>query len=458
MFVFSKIADVYRRVKKFGHTAHMDPYEKQKLSIFNQINFFGFLTGIGIPLSAYFGDGYLPPLAWIVASSPTVISFIVLLCNYKQKYELAMMAYFVLYPLDTALVYAGSIDAGIELFFILYAILSVFYLKRISNMVLSFLLSFGCYFVVFVFHKHYQYKLEEVNFMYYLLNQAIAVAFIFMSMYLIKKENSLYQKKILAQNNALYTRNNEIAVQKKELAQKAMVLEKTTEQLTELDALKNKLFSVISHDLKTPIYSLRNLFRNVQQYDLPGEEIKVLLPDIMNDLNYTTGLMENLLQWAKSQMQGSSLNLQLLDVSLMIKETSQLLRLQAESKNVQVKFNADKPVYIFADKDMIDLVLRNLLSNAIKFTPPEGEVRLGATQTDAAIEIFVQDTGMGISPDNINKLFGNNFFTTKGTSNETGTGLGLVLCREFLHKNGGDITVESVQGKGSKFKFTLPIP
>ena len=458
MIIFFKIAELYRWIKQFGHTAEMDAYEKQKLSIFNQINFFGCLTGIGIPVAGLFGEGYLPALAWVVAFSPVVISSFVLLCNYYRQYEFAMMIYFVLYPAITALVYAGSIDAGIELFFILYAILSVFYLQKISNMVLSFLLSFGCYFLVFVFHKNYEFRLEQINFIFYLLNQLIAASFIFMSMYLIKKENSLYQQKILSKNNALFIRNNEIAAQRKEIAEKALVLEKTTEQLKELDALKNRLFSVISHDLKTPIYSLRNLFRNMFQYDLPGEEIKVLLPDIVNDLNYTTGLMENLLQWSKSQMQGNSINPQLLDVSVMIKETSQLLRLQANAKNVQVKFKTEETVYIFADKDMIDLVLRNLLSNAIKFTPPEGEVNLGAVQTEDAIEIFVQDTGTGISPENIDKLFGNNFFTTKGTANETGTGLGLVLCKEFLQKNGGDIFVESEPGKGSRFRFTLPIP
>lgn len=458
MYIFQKLTNLYGRIKSTGHTEGMDGYEKQKLAIFNQINFFGVLTGIGIPLSAIFGEGYLPPLAWIVAFSPTVISSAVLICNYYRRYELAMMIYFILYPVVTALVYAGSIDAGIELFFILYAILSVFYLQHIRNVVLAFALSFACYFCVFVFNKNYQFRLEEINFIFYLLNQFIAVAFIFMSMYLIKKENYVYQKQILAKNNALRARNEQIASQRKEIADKAAVLEQTTEQLTELNGLKNKLFSVISHDLKTPVYALRNLFRNVIQYDLPGDDIKALVPDIMNDLNYTTGLMENLLQWAKSQMQGDSLNLQLLDVSGMIQDTAKLLRLQAETKKVHIKLKDDQPVYIFADKDMIDLVLRNLLSNAIKFTPTDGEVIIGAAQTASCVEIFVQDTGTGISPENIDKLFGNSFYTTKGTSNETGTGLGLKLCKEFLQKNGGDIFVESQPGKGSRFKFTLPTP
>jgi two-component system, sensor histidine kinase and response regulator len=204
------------------------------------------------------------------------------------------------------------------------------------------------------------------------------------------------------------------------------------------------------------MYALRNLFRNMQQHDLPGDEIKVMIPDVVTDLNYTTGLMENLLQWAKSQMQADALRPQMLDVSAMIKEVVQLLRLQADSKKVYIESKIEQPVYIYADKDMVSLVLRNLLSNAIKFTPENGYVFLGANPADEFVEIFVQDTGTGMSTDAMQKINANNFFTTKGTANESGTGLGLMLCKEFLAKNGGRMFVESQLGKGSVFSFTLP--
>ena len=194
----------------------------------------------------------------------------------------------------------------------------------------------------------------------------------------------------------------------------------------------------------------------MQQYDVPGDEIKILIPDIVNDLNYTTSLMENLLQWAKSQMEGSNMNQQLIDITVLIEEVQKLLRLQAENKKVYLSAKASEPVYIYADKDMIDLVLRNLLSNAIKFTPENGKVSLGVDVKNETVEVFVKDTGMGISKENMHQLFGKNYFTTKGTANETGTGLGLMLCKEFLNKNGGDIFVQSEVGKGSMFSFTLP--
>jgi two-component system, sensor histidine kinase and response regulator len=234
-------------------------------------------------------------------------------------------------------------------------------------------------------------------------------------------------------------------------------LEKQTLELRELDAVKNKLFSVIGHDLRTPMYALRNMFRNVQQHDIPAHEIKAMIPDVVTDLNYTTGLMENLLQWAKSQMQADAMKPQLLDVSALVNDVMQLLRLQADAKKVYLENKLDHPVYIYADRDMVNLVLRNLLSNAIKFTPEQGRVSIDAYRTSSFVEVVVEDTGTGMSDEALQKINTNSYFTTRGTSNESGTGLGLMLCKEFLAKHGGRMYVESELGKGSTFSFTLPL-
>ena len=302
----------------------------------------------------------------------------------------------------------------------------------------------------------FKFIMKNINFTFYFFNHLLALFFIFLGLFLIKKENTGYQKEMKASNDELILSINEVNDSKLLIAEKAEMLEAQKLQLTELDDLKNRLFSIISHDLKTPIYSLRNLFRNVEKYDIPGDEIKVLVPDIINDLNYTTSLMENLLLWAKSQMHGNTINPQALDVATLVNEIKQLLRLQAESKQVYIKAKIDPSINIYADKDMINLVLRNIISNAIKFTPNNGEINVGAKVNNDLVEMCVQDTGTGISAENIEKLFSNQYFTTNGTANESGTGLGLMLCKEFLSKNGGNISVESELGKGSKFVFTLP--
>jgi len=454
--ILQKGMNFFKAVKAIGYTTTMDAYEKRRLGIFNIINFFGAGTGISIPLAAFFNDGYLPTIAWIVSFSPFVISTVVLICNYYHRYQFGMMWYFILYPLVTSLVYVGGVDVGIELFFIFYGVLSVFFLQKKSAIFVTIIFSACCYLITSNFIGNYKFVMKNINFTFYFFNHLLGLFFIFLGLFLIKKENNDYQLEMQTTNNELQQTNTELNDSKILIAQKAATLEEQKKQLVDLDALKNRLFSIISHDLKTPIYSLRNLFKNVERYDIAGDEIKVLVPDIINDLNFTTNLMENLLQWAKSQMQGNTINPQLLHIAFMVHEVQQLLRLQAESKQVYIKSKIDSSIYIFADKDMINLVLRNILSNAIKFTPNQGEINVGANVKNDMVEMYVQDTGTGISKENIEKLFSNNYFTTNGTANESGTGLGLMLCKEFLQKNGGEIMVQSELGKGSRFTFTVP--
>ena len=204
------------------------------------------------------------------------------------------------------------------------------------------------------------------------------------------------------------------------------------------------------------MYALRNLFRNVEQKKMAAEDLKKMMPDVVNDLNYTINLMENLLQWAKTQMEADKVKTETVDVSLMIKEAMQLLRLQAEAKQIYIEHIIGNPVLVSADKDMINLVLRNLLSNAIKFTPQQGQISLGINELSSFVEVYVQDSGLGITAEALEKIKSNNYFTTNGTASEGGTGLGLMLCKEFLAKHGGKMHIESEPGKGSTFSFTLP--
>ena len=407
------------------------------------MNLLGLLAGVLIPVTGFVTSHYhLPSLVWIVGCFPAVISLAVLVLNHVQKHELARLLYFTLYPIATSLIYALRIDIGIDFFFVLYAVLSVFFLRNLYSIIFSFTLSMACFLVVYN-HSH-------------LFNHLLAMFLIFYALLLIKNENTRYQEKSRDRNWQLRRSNLKILRQKADISGKAALLEDQTQQLTELNSLKNKLFSVIAHDLKAPLYALRNLFRNVQLYDLPGEEIKRLIPEVINELTYTTGLMENLLQWAKSQMQAEAVRPQLLDIAGIAKEVLQLLRLQAEAKKIYIDSKIEHPIFVYADKDMVNLVLRNLLSNAIKFTPVEGHIFLDARELRSCIEISVQDTGMGISREGLQRLMGHNYYSTRGTGGEAGTGLGLMLCKEFLSRNGGQMNIRSEPGKGSIFSFTLP--
>ena len=445
-------------IKAIGLSDVLDDYENRKLGIFNLLNFFQFITGILVPLAALFSEKNLPGMAWLIACAPAFISVLVLWLNATRRHEAALISYFILYPVATSIVYLSGMNLGMELFFILYGILSVFFIQELSHMLFSLGLSMISYFMLAVVWNNYPYQLEKTNVMFYLFNQLLAIVFIFYGLFLIKKENTGYQFSIIARNRDLHAKNLEIEKQKKEIADNAALLEKQKGELTELNGLKNKLFSVIAHDLKSPIYALHSLFRNMQQYDLPAEDIKAMVPDVVNDLNFTTGLMENLLQWARSQMQQDTVKQQTIDVSKMAKEVIQLLRLPAEAKELHIKSKLNGAVLAMADKDMVNLVLRNLLSNAIKFTPARGTISIGMNEMPAFIEVYVEDSGIGITGEILQKINKNDYYTSKGTANESGTGLGLMLCKEFLARNGGTMNIESVPGRGSIFSFTLPRP
>lgn len=444
------------RIRTLGYDPSLDEYEKRKLSIFNYLNFFGLITGIILPIAGIFNNDNLPLLAWIVAFSPFLISSGVLLLNYYKRYESARMFYFILYPVITSLVYAGNADVGIELFFIAYGVLCVYLIKNKTNIIFTFLLSASCYFLVFVFAKEYALSLKSSNFYFYAFNQLLAFVFIFLSLFFTKDENAAYRINLLKNNETLQARNDEIEMQKTVITEKALQLEKQATELMELNSVKNKLFSIIAHDLRNPLYAQRTLFTNMEKYDIPAEEIKAYVPEIIKDLNYSTDLIENLLQWAKSQIQDTSVQPQVLDVSKMIDDVLNLMKLQAENKKIYLLSKIKGHVYCNADRDMINLVLRNLISNAIKFTPEQGNIYIDAGVKGDFVEVSVTDTGMGISPEILPDLFANKFISTHGTSKEAGSGLGLMLCKDFLQKNGGNIAVKSELGKGTSFSFTLP--
>lgn len=452
---FQIFATFFEKIKTLGITNDLEYYEKRKLRVFNLLNFFQFIFGIAIPVSAAMSSHKISTLGWIAACMPALVSLLVLFLNSRRNYQVSALCYFILYPVITSIVYLSGMNLGIELFFILYGILAVFFIQDIGHMIFTITLSMISYFILTVVWRNFQFQLE-VNGVLYLFNHLIAIIFIFFGLYLIKNENQNYQYSILESNRQLYDKNVEIEKQKVTLADNAALLNRQAIELQELNNLKNKLFSVIAHDLKSPMYALRNIFHNIEKFDLPAEDVKAMVPEVMKDLNYTTTLMENLLQWAKCQMQTLEVSLSSVNVRDVANEVFDHLRNQADLKNIRLVNNIRKNALVVAQQDMIQLVLRNLVSNAIKFTPENGCVQIGIENDTDLIEVFVKDSGIGLSAANLDKISHNEYFTTRGTSSEKGTGLGLMLCKEFLAKNRGTLHITSEEGIGSRFSFTLP--
>ncbi len=232
------------------------------------------------------------------------------------------------------------------------------------------------------------------------------------------------------------------------------------DELRDLYATREKFMSIISHDLKSPFNGILGFADILQQdYDeLPDEERKQYIAYIQGAAKMAFKLLENLLDWSRSQTGKIRFTPEELNLSRLVLENFLLLRPVADNKQIHLYTNVPADAIIFADKNAVLTILRNLLNNAIKFTHPGGKVKVSAAIAGGMMEIAISDTGIGISPENIQKLFklGENF-KTEGTQKEKGTGLGLLLCKEFVEKNGGSILAESQVGKGSRFVFTLPV-
>jgi len=225
-----------------------------------------------------------------------------------------------------------------------------------------------------------------------------------------------------------------------------------------LNSTKDRFFSIIAHDLRNPFHTVKG-FSEILLNDLEKlepEKIKKYIQFIFNSSTNGSNLLENLLQWSRSQTGSIPFNPAKLNLFELTEEIIKLLEANAHKKNIKIEQLIEPEIVVFADQNMLMTVFRNLISNAIKFTGENGKITLQSHIQDQQIEVSITDSGIGIPCEIIPKLFRiDTNITTKGTSNETGTGLGLILCKEFIEKHKGKIWVESNQNEGSSFKFTL---
>lgn len=243
------------------------------------------------------------------------------------------------------------------------------------------------------------------------------------------------------------------------LNQLAFKLQDSERELKQLNATKDKFFSIISHDLKNPFGTIMNASKLLKTgyNELSQEQIERLIEMILTSSTKSYNLLESLLQWAKSQRGSIKTNPKPFNLKKLVSEVFKLLVLHAKNKEINLINNIDEDIEITADINMINTVIRNLCSNAIKFTKKNGYIKVNHKVINDSIIISISDNGIGMSNETKESLFKiDSYSSTKGTANETGTGLGLIICKEFTEANKGIISVESVQGKGSTFTITLP--
>ncbi len=291
-------------------------------------------------------------------------------------------------------------------------------------------------------------QLRDVEIRHQKLLQQVYIGIIVISLVIAAVISYLYIGKRKA-NRMLAKKNAEISQQRDAISRQA-------EELRELNALKDKLFSIIAHDLRSPLFSLITMLNIAKEGHFSPENFKQVLDELSVNVNHTTALLENLLTWAKNQMQGTKVNPQNFDLHELVNSKILLLNDAATSKEVKLINSVPEGAIIYADKDMTDIVVHNLISNAIKFCNAGDKINVWSFTGGGTVTVCVEDTGIGMPPEVMEKLFGSQITSTPGTRNEKGTGLGLILCKEFIEMNGGEIWADSQLGKGSKFFFSLP--
>ncbi len=275
----------------------------------------------------------------------------------------------------------------------------------------------------------------------------VGVLILGLSVYFLTRFRKLQEKT----NHELATKNAAIEQQKEEIQSQA-------ETLQQLNDLKSKLFSVISHDLRGPMGTLRTLLELLTREKVTQEEFITISDKIKNSLSVTERTLENLLNWSLSQMEGIKAEPRVIEVKNTIDETCSLMLETAQRKMINIQNNISHEVWVKADSDQLQLILRNIIHNAIKFSKPSDTIVVSAEKDLPFCIISVKDNGIGMTNDELHMLIETkHYFSKAGTLKEKGTGLGLLLCKEFIKLNGGEMNIKSTINEGTQVTFTLPL-
>ncbi|MCF2487827.1 sensor histidine kinase KdpD [Dyadobacter sp. CY347] len=240
------------------------------------------------------------------------------------------------------------------------------------------------------------------------------------------------------------------------IAEKNQQILKQNVELERINGEKNKLMSIVAHDVRAPLASIQNFLELLTVYDLDETEKLGIKRELLNATNDTMALLSKLLNWSKSQLNGVSAQKEALNLDELLNSTLSLEKSSATRKDIQLNYEIDPSIEIFADREMMQVVFRNLIGNAIKFTPEGGRVSIESAISGNECIITVRDNGIGISPDKQAVIFSLNVQSTYGTKNEKGVGLGLLLTQEFLMAQNGKIWFESIPSEGTSFFVSIP--
>ena len=269
------------------------------------------------------------------------------------------------------------------------------------------------------------------------------------SLYLANRQRKVNQE-LERQKIKVTTKNSQLVQLNREVTQQ-------NQRLEQLNRVKNQLLSIISHDVRAPLRSIQGVVSLAKLNALSLSEINQLLDKLSGEVQHTSQLLDNILNWARSQMEGLHIQKAPIDLRCIAIENLELYGPLAEKKQLTLECTLMEPLLVNGDEEMIKTVVRNLINNAIKFSYPNGTITLSAQQQEGVVQFTVQDTGIGIKPEDIPGILSDKPHTSLGTGQEKGTGLGLQICKDFITQHEGQIWVESHLDVGTAFHFTLPL-
>ncbi|WP_034043374.1 tetratricopeptide repeat-containing sensor histidine kinase [Wocania ichthyoenteri] len=285
-------------------------------------------------------------------------------------------------------------------------------------------------------------KFDRLKLIFYALLAALAIVSTFLVLIYLKRNSTIKYTQELEEKNIKIQLQNE-------------AFKEQTKHLENVNNVKDKLFSIVSHDLKDSLSSINGFIDLLRDGSLSREEFDNLIPELSENANSASLLLFNLLNWSKSQMHSLEPKPSLFDVQEVFEDKVKLVEQRLENKGITL-IDRSLRDFAYADRSMFEIVIQNLLANALKFSKSGDTITISNHISNGSCIVSVADTGVGISKQNIEKIFKNNTFTTMGTNNEKGTGLGLSICKELIELNNGKIWVESTQNVGSTFYVQLP--
>jgi signal transduction histidine kinase len=298
-----------------------------------------------------------------------------------------------------------------------------------------FLFEAGCYLVAVINIMNHHPEVTQFN-VGLIARVIISFTILYIILYFLRRETNRYQEMIEESNSQISAERNE---------------------MEKLNFTKDKIFSIISHDLRSPIGSLKAVLSLLKDEHIGIDEFKKATAGLEKQVHQLSASLDELLTWSKAQLHGINPNPEEFRLKPIIGEVITVNKIAARNKTIIITTNIPSDITVYCDSNMLKSVITNLTTNAIKFTPVGGAISIEGKKENNHVIICVEDTGVGIPQENMEKIMSaSTHFSTRGTNNEKGTGIGLAMCNEFVLKNNGTFKIKSEDGKGSRFIISLP--